>query len=179
MYTVKKHLEKKVQKDIFFIEMDFKVAPKHFINMIEEGINDNSNLNYRTNVKGCMTSFTYFCEDLDFKILSQMCKDYLDQNIFLPRCRVTEAWGIKTSFNDYTKKHNHFQAVVSGICYLNKSNQKTIFPELDIEVTPDVGKVVLFHPSLYHFTKPSLELKSKYALVFNFHEIKPWENAEA
>lgn len=176
MYTVKKHLEKKVQKDIFFIEMDFKISPKHFINKIEEGINEDSNMSYQTNVKGEMTAWNYFCEDTDFLILAKMAMNYLDQNIFVSRCQLTEAWGIKTSLNQYTKKHNHYSSVLSGILYLNKSNQKTIFPELDIEITPDVGKVILFHSSLNHFTKPSLDLKPKYAIPFNYNEIKPWED---
>jgi len=176
MYTVKKHLEKKIQKDVFFIEMDFKIAPKHFINKIEEGINEDSNMSYQTNVKGEMTAWNYFCEDTDFLILAKMAMNYLDQNIYVSRCQLKEAWGIKTSLNQYTKKHNHYAAVLSGILYLNKSDQKTIFPELDIEVTPAVGKVILFHSSLYHFTKPSTDLKPKYAIPFNYFEIKLWQN---
>jgi len=176
MYTVKKHLEKKIQKDIFFIEMDFKISPKHFINKIEEGINKDSNMSYQTNVKGQMTAWNYFCDDIDFLVLTKMSMNYLDQNIYISKCQLTEAWGIKTSLNEYTKKHNHYSAAVSGIFYLNKSNQKTIFPELDIEITPDVGKVVLFHSSLDHFTKPSLDLKPKYAIPFNYHDIKPWQD---
>jgi len=176
MYTVKKHLEKKIQKDVFFIEMDFKIAPKHFINKIEEGINEDSNMSYQTNVKGEMTAWNYFFEDTDFLILAKMAMNYLDQNIYVSRCQLKEAWGIKTSLNQYTKKHNHYAAVLSGILYLNKSDQKTIFPELDIEVTPAVGKVILFHSSLYHFTKPSTNLKPKYAIPFNYFEIKLWQN---
>ena len=77
MYTVEKHIERKIEKGVFFFELKFDVHAKYFIDKIEEGIKSSTNLNYKTNVDGGMTTWNYFVNDLDFKIISQMITSLL------------------------------------------------------------------------------------------------------
>ena len=168
MYKINKHLQLKIKKDIFFIEFKTKIKSKYFIDKIEEGIQHSSNLNYQTNVVGGMTAWNYFSKDTELLLLLKMCTNYVDTKIDLVKNKLNEAWGIRTGFNEYTKRHSHDGSVISGILYLSDSNQKTYFPEIEEEIKPTSGKVVLFSSILDHYTKPSLEAKPKYALPFNY-----------
>lgn len=176
MYKVNKLIDKRIHKQAFFFEFQTKLRPKYFIDKIEQGIREPGNMNYQTNVLGGMTAWNYFAKDMELLVLLKMLTNHLDQKIDLCKYVLDEAWGIRTAFNDYTKRHSHDGCVVSGILYLSKSKQYTYFPELDEVVKPMPGKVVLFSPMLDHYTKPSLEAKPKYAIPFNYKEIKDWNN---
>ena len=111
---------------------------------------------------------------LDFKIISQMITSFIDSKIKLPQYDLHEAWGVRTSLFENTKKHDHKGMELSGILYLNDSNQHTYFPELDLKIKPKKGKLVLFDPTLKHYSKPGLEQEFKYAIAFNYIGRKPW-----
>ena len=57
---VTKMTKAKIQRDYFFVEGDLDINCAYFIKEIEKGSNRNDNANYRTNVKGKMTSPYYF-----------------------------------------------------------------------------------------------------------------------
>ena len=174
MYKVEKHIERKIEKGVFFFELKFDVHAKYFIDKIEEGIKSSTKINYKTNVDGGMTTWNYFVNDLDFKIISQMITSFIDSKIKLPQYDLHEAWGVRTSLFENTKKHDHKGMELSGILYLNDSNQHTYFPELDLKIKPKKGKLVLFDPTLKHYSKPGLEQEFKYAIAFNYIGRKPW-----
>ena len=63
MIKINKEIHSKIYQDYIFIVGSLKFNYKYFISKIEEGIKENSSLNFRTNVEGYMTSWNYFNED--------------------------------------------------------------------------------------------------------------------
>jgi hypothetical protein len=171
---IKKYIEKNIKKSVFLIEYETKLNSKYFINKIEQGVFSN-NLNYVTHVHGKMTSWTHFLNDAALLNLIKTSFNYLDTKIPIRKCFMREAWGNKVEYNDVVREHDHEGCVVSGVLYLNNSRQKLYFNELDEEITPKVGKIILFHPCLKHFTKPSLEKKPRYSIAFNYVEDSLWK----
>ena len=104
-----KDIQKPIKKDCFFIECEIKnLHNNYFIKGIEQGINAESNRNYKTNVKGKMTSWFWFAKDPKFIDIVQTGIDYLDEHgPSLPPYFLKEAWGIKTGFRDKTVRHSH------------------------------------------------------------------------
>jgi hypothetical protein len=169
-----KHIERKILKEVFIIEIQNKVNSNYFIKKINEGISKENNFNYKTNVFGKMTSWDYFTKDVYFLDLIKSTTNYLDKHIHLHKCKLIEAWGLRIDKQDYVDSHNHSDRILSGVLYLNDSNQDLIFPEIDLKITPTKGKILLFHPTLLHETIPSNEKKSRYSIAFNYEEIKSW-----
>ena len=58
--------------------------------------------------------------------------------------------------------HRHGQADVSGIIYLNSSNQKLFF-RASAYVKPEPGRILFWDSLLRHETRPNLEDKPKHA----------------
>lgn len=171
---VLKHIERKILKELFLIEIQTKVNSSYLINKINEGICQKNNFNYKTNVIGKMTSWDYFIKDIYLLNLIKSATNYLDKHIHLHKCKLIEAWGLRIDKEDYVDCHNHSDRILSGVLYLNNSNQDLIFPEMDLKITPTKGKILLFHPTLLHKTIPSNEKKSRYSIAFNYEEVKSW-----
>ena len=56
----------------------------------------------------------------------------------------------------------------SGVLYLSDSEQKLVFPELEIEVTPKKGTLVMFNSYLKHKTNSiNKSDEPKYGIAFN------------
>jgi len=166
---VDKEIISQVYRPYFLVTATFDIDAKYFKKRIEEGVQD-SNLNYKTNIKGQHTDWTFFNEDKNFGILVGQLLDYLEGlNIELMPCHLEQAWGLIEKFGDFTGKHNHGPSYFSGVLYLNDHPQKLYFPEVKAEVTPKKGRVVLFSSFLNHYTKRNLEDTAKYAISFNFH----------
>ena len=66
--------------------------------------------------------------------------------------------------------HDRWGARISGVLYLNNSKQNLLFPQLDIEVKPEVGKLVMFTSILKHQTKLQYNNEKKYAIAFNIFD---------
>tara|TARA_R100000963_G_C4602313_1_gene75580 strand:+ start:111 stop:641 length:531 start_codon:yes stop_codon:yes gene_type:complete len=167
---IKKVIRSQIEQDYFFIKGNLnKLDSKYFTTKIDEGVKLNSNLNYKTNVKGKQTSFDFFCNDKNFEKTLYELIDYLDDNgIATHRYRLVDAWGVKEGLGDFSKKHHHLPCYVSGIVYLNDHPQTLYFPEIGEEITPKRGEFVLFSSFLYHYNKRSNIDKYKYAISFNF-----------
>ena len=72
--SINKYIEKEINIPIFFSEcsIDITDTKDYFISKIEESINGENNNNYKTNVKGKMTSWNFFVNDQNFhKILDK------------------------------------------------------------------------------------------------------------
>jgi|TARA_Y100001937_G_scaffold83871_1_gene113486 hypothetical protein len=169
-----KDIQKPIKKDCFFIECEIKnLHNNYFIKGIEQGINAESNRNYKTNVKGKMTSWFWFAKDPKFIDIVQTGIDYLDEHgPSLPPYFLKEAWGIKTGFRDKTVRHSHGAAVVSGVYYLNDNDQILYFPQLDLEIKPEKNKLIMFSAFLDHYTNLNKQKTEKYAIAFNLFEEK-------
>ena len=165
-----KHIEKPVKKDMFLIELELKINSAYLIKQIEEGINSQTNCNYVTHVKGEMTAWDYFIKDENFLSVVKIGTNYLDEKISLVSCYLRDAWGTKISYNDRIREHDHNGCIISGVLYLQDSDQELYFKELDISIKPKKGKLILFSPLLKHGTKSNLNKKSRYSIAFNYVE---------
>ena len=169
---INKVIKSKIERSYFFVTGKFDdLDTSYFINRIEEGVEAKDNLNFKTNVVGKHTSFTYFCADKEFLKLVCQFIDYLDfNNVTESGYTLSDAWGVKEEFGCYSKEHNHRPSYMSGIIYLNDHESKLYFPEIKEELTPEPGRFALFSAFLNHRTKRNLG-KVRYCLPFNFRHI--------
>ena len=164
-----KEIVSKVPRDYIFISGTFDIDSQYFKKRIEEGIKT-STLNYKTNVVGKHTAWQFFNRDDKFMVLLLQMIDHLESlNTNLDTFHLAESWGIIEKFGDYTKKHHHAPAYLSGVLYLNDHSQKLHFPEIKQEVTPKKGGFVIFSAFLLHYTQRNLTHKDKYAISFNLN----------
>jgi len=167
---IDKEIISKISRDYIFLTGTFNIDSKYFKKRIDEGI-QHSKLNYKTNVYGKHTDWTFFNNDTQFLVLLLEIIDHLESlNIVLKKFTLAEAWGLIENFGDYTRKHDHEPYYLSGVLYLNDHPQKLYFPEIKQAVTPKKGRAVLFSSFLYHATERNLEDKAKYAISFNFRD---------
>lgn len=170
---LKKHFNLPVSVNIKFFELQLKdeiVDNSYFINKIKEGCELNTNMNFVTNVKGKMTDWTYFREDVKF---IDVLKKVL---LFSPldhKLELVEAWGIKMDPGHFTKMHAHSENHFSGILYLNDADNKIFFPQINLEIQPKKNTVLIFSGILNHYTN-SVEKNTKYAIPFNMMIAKEW-----
>ena len=165
---IEKEIISQIYRPYFFITSIFDVDTKYFKKRIDEGV-QNSALNYKTNVNGQRTDWTFFNKDKNFGIILGQMLDYLENTHFkLQSCQLENSWGLIEKLGDVTKRHNHGNAYFSGVLYLNDHYQKLYFPEINEEVTPKKGRAVIFTSFLKHHTKRNIRDTSKYAISFNF-----------
>ena len=171
MIETNKIIEKEVSRKAFLYEIQLDVDDKYFINEIDKSL-EKLNLYYTTNVRGKMTHWRAFCKDEKFFDVLTRGFDYMTQFTNIDRAALEDAWGLKIEKGDYTKRHNHGTSVLSGILYLNDVDQELVFPDLSINVKPKKGSLLIFSPWLDHMTGLNQSEKAKYAIAFNFKEIK-------
>ena len=172
---IEKEIISKLYREYFFISAVFDVDAKYFKKRIDEGV-QNSPLNYQTNVKGQQTDWKFFNKDKHFGILIGQMLDYLEKLSFkLEPCFFGESWGLIEEFGDFTTEHNHAARYFSGVLYLHDHPQKLYFPEINQEITPKKGRLVLFSSFLKHYTERNQGQTAKYAISFNFFHGKPNE----
>jgi len=173
---IEKEIISKISRDYVFVTGILDIDSEYFKKRIKEGV-QKSHLNYKTNVAGRMTDWTFFNKDGNFLVLLLQLIDYLENlNMDSERFTLSEAWGLIETFGGYTQKHNHAPYYLSGVLYLNDHHQKLYFPEIKQEIIPKKGRFVIFSSFLLHQTKRNLEHKEKYAISFNFGRILIEEN---
>lgn len=178
---IEKHKEAFIKQKYFFIKGDLKLtdqAVDYFIQKIEEGIKLESNMSGKTNVYGEMTSYNFFVNDINFFKVLLSLNDYIDNNHLTEGSyTLCDAWGIKESFSHYTDMHKHTSFYISGVIYLNDTNEKLYFPEIDEIVESKKNKFAIFSPFLKHGTKKRINDDTiKYGLAFNWGCSNPSEN---
>jgi len=172
-----KQINKDIKVPIDFIELKLNILEHKdiLISEIEKGIIENSNMNFKTNVKGKMTAWDYFNKNTHFKKILSESFDHIEGIFDFPECHLLEAWGIKIEEGERTILHNHSTNAFSGILYLNKSDLPVRFPEIKVEIKPEEGTFLLFSGLLKHGTSRNRSSKPKYAIPFNFNVIKDWD----
>ena len=61
---ISKELNKKVERDYFFIKGQLDIDCNYFIEKIKQGVEEKGNMSYKTNLKGKMTSWNFFNNNL-------------------------------------------------------------------------------------------------------------------
>ena len=172
--SINKYIEKKIDIPIFFSEcsIDIKDTKDYFISRIEESINSKNNNNFKTNVKGKMTSWNFFVNDQNFHSILNKGIEQIEKFTKLRKSILKEAWGIKIEKGDETYFHNHSECEFSGILYLNNTELPIQFPQLNINIVPNTGTLLFFSSILTHGTNVNKLEQAKYAIPFNFYEVK-------
>ena len=166
---IEKIIKSKILREYYFIKGNIPIDTKYFIKKIEEGINLESNKNYKTNVIGQMTSWNFFIDDKKFIKIMLPIFDIIDN---LPSEEINswnlrEAWGFKESFSEYTRKHSHLPSFISGAIQLSKHNQILEFPQINETLESKPGNFAVFSSFLLHKNKRNIIDKPRYGLSFN------------
>ena len=169
---LQKEIQTYIKSPAFLFVTKIDLDANYFIKRIQQGVKGKDNKNYETNVKSQMTSWNYFKEDKVFH--EQICLPSMD--IVQSKIRTNEsaftlelqnAWGIKQEKNEKTIKHNHIKCYFSGAVYLNDCDQPLYFDEIQQEINPEKGLLVLFSGNLQHYTTRN-KSNTKYSLAFNY-----------
>jgi len=171
---VNKDINRKVQKEYFFIKGFIDIDSEYFINKIKESCSSEKNLNHRTNIEGLMTPFKFFTQDRKFFKTIMPLIDYIDDNYEKRSYTLVDAWGFELRPREKTLFHDHHTTYWSGVLYLNDCNQPLEFPEINQELKPQKGAFAIFSPFLKHGCKKNRDTVSKFGLSFNFEEVKNW-----
>lgn len=118
-------------------------------NKVREAVK-NSNMHYKTNVKGLFTGFKTFNHDPDMKEFIDSIRNEISV-VNKVDFVLHDAWGNIYKKGDEAIVHNHEgQDNFCGLLYLTEGGPGTYFPEHDITIEEKVGKYVIFHPLLQH-----------------------------
>ena len=169
---IEKLIKSEILREYYFIKGNVPIDTKYFIKKIEEGINLQSNQNFRTSVIGQMTSYDFFTNDKKFMEIMLPIFDVIDNNPSeeVNKWNLSEAWGFKQSFSNYTREHSHLPSFLSGAIQLSNHNQTLEFPQINETIESKPGNFVIFSSFLRHRTDRNILDKPRYGLSFNiFH----------
>jgi hypothetical protein len=170
-------IKNKVSRDIFLLigRITNEKLINNLINFVKNNANDK--LSYKTAVRARFTGFEsminneYFHEFL-ISIKPEIFKIYPDN------FRITDAWGNILNKNEEVAEHNHKGATAfCGILYLTNGGPGTYFKDLDMTISEEVGKYVLFHPLLDHSVKKLDVDMERISIAWNMNEFKMWDEA--
>ena len=170
LMKVLNHTVKFIQRQVYVFEGKVNIDVQYFIQKIEEGIEKENNLSYKTNVMSKMTSFDYFLKDDKFLKFAEEISpafEYHNNNV---RVKLEDAWGNKLLPGDCVKPHNHGNVEISGVLYLEDKGEKLYFSQLDVKIKPEKGKFVLFDSTLLHGVPTNSSKKPRYSIAFNFRQ---------
>ena len=134
--------------------------------------------NRTTNVKASMTDWQMQEEpgfvELENEIISIIhylpniaCHHYIGDNQFA----IEAMWGTCYKKNDYTDIHAHWPAVWSGTFYVDIPTDYAgtlFFPELDHNIEPVTGQLVIFNGNTLHGVKTIQSNSERIAVSFNY-----------
>tara|TARA_R100000306_G_C4289054_1_gene99081 strand:+ start:50 stop:577 length:528 start_codon:yes stop_codon:yes gene_type:complete len=168
---ISKLIQAKTEREYFFLAGHTSLDSKYFIKKIEEGIKEQTNRSYSTHLMSKMTSFNYFIGDKKFLKILLPIFDLLDATSFesTPGWRMTEAWGYKQSFEEYSRLHHHIPCFLSGAIMLNEHPQALIFPEINETIEAKPGNFVVFSSFIKHRSNRNVTDKVRYGLSYNLY----------
>jgi Rps23 Pro-64 3,4-dihydroxylase Tpa1-like proline 4-hydroxylase len=143
-------------------------------------INEGDKQNYTSNVKACMTDWGMqeqpgFMElEEEFSGIIQHISGIIDGSP--PPLQIVNMWGAKYQKGDYTKVHNHWPAVWSGVFYLTVPSDYAgalMFPDLEHHIEPVTGQLVIFNGSTRHGVNTIKSSQERIAISFNYEPMPP------
>jgi hypothetical protein len=170
---ISKHIQKPIELPSFFIQGKLEIDTNYFIEKIKKECEENKELNYLTNIKGLMTGWKFFNDDINFISALTQLIEYVDKKINLKPYLLSESWGLELRQFDQTTFHEH-NCQWSGVIYLNSCNQELIFPEIEQNVKPEPGTFAIFSAFLKHGCYRKMDEGSKFGISFNMIEKKNW-----
>lgn len=154
-----------------------KIDDKEIINNLIDFVRNNKdeNLSYKTSVKGHFTGFKSLIKNsffLDFlKIIQPQISIIFSKNFI-----IKDAWGNILKKGEEVLEHMHDNNAFCGLLYLTDTGPGTYFKEYNLTVTEEIGKYVLFSPTLIHSVKKIETDIERTTVAFNMGSIKDWDN---
>lgn len=167
---------KEIKKETFILigKINDQIIINNLINFIKN--NKDENLSYKTNVKGCMTSFESLLNNIDFQNFLISIKNEINV-IYNKNFKVTNAWGNILKIGDEVLEHGHKGSTAfCGLLYLSNDGPGTYFKEYDLLIKEEIGKFVLFNPMLLHSVSKIDKDIERITVSFNCVEIREWDN---
>ena len=173
---ISKIIRAKIETEYLFLKGNAPINSKYFINKIEESISSEDNMNFKTNLNGHMTPWTYFKEDNTLTKFLLPIYDVIEQTRHKEQLqwKLTEAWGFRSNFAGYTSEHDHNPAFLSGAIMLTNSSQTLHFPQIGETLECKPGNFAVFSSYLLHRNYRTLEEKPRYGLSFNISQENKW-----
>tara|TARA_R100000149_G_C5857399_1_gene124313 strand:- start:45 stop:560 length:516 start_codon:yes stop_codon:yes gene_type:complete len=168
--AINKLIKTKLERPALLVETVIDVDADYFIAEINRILNI-KNLDFVTNVKGRMTDWDAFNNNEKFQKTLSKAYGKLSKHLKGP-FTLEDSWGIKMEGPTQTTLHNHPRHDYGGVLYLNDSEQTLNFPELDVEVIPKKGVLVVFNGFIYHEARQRELTDAKYAIAFNINVVQ-------
>ena len=171
---ITKEIISEIPRRYFFVTANLEVDAQSLIQQIEKGINEEGNKNYKSNVFAKMTEWKYFLNSKEFlmpllHILNKYDELAVKHTGFKRYYNLSHAWGYKEGTSEYTFRHDHEPAVISGALFLNKHPQQLYFHQIVQTGDCFAGAFVLFSSFLEHNSLPfrNIHAEPRYGISFN------------
>lgn len=166
---------KEILKETYILTS--KINNKDVLNNLKYFIKNNidEKLNHKTNVKGSFTGFNSLINNTDFINFLKIIQENI-RVVYQKDFVIYNAWGNLCKKGEEVLEHNHVGVTgFCGILYLTEGGPGTYFKEHDILINEEIGKYVLFHPSLLHSVSKIKDEIERITVAFNMNEVKPWQ----
>ena len=155
-----------------------KIDDKDIINNLLYFVKNNINekLNHQTNIKGSFTGFESLTTNINFISFLKKIRENI-KVVYQKDFIIYNAWGTLCKIGEEVLEHAH--PGVTGFCgilYLTEEGPGTYFKEHDFLIKEEIGKYVLFHPSLLHSVSKITDKIERITVAFNMNEVKPWQD---
>jgi hypothetical protein len=167
---------KDISLETFIItgKIDNNEIINNLINFIKN--TKDTELSYKTHVKGHFTGFKSLVENKDFHNFLKTIQPYI-KIIYSQNFRIQDAWGNICKENEEVTEHDHKGvSAFCGILYLSNNGPGTYFKQYDLLINEEIGKFVLFHPLLKHSVKKIDKEIERITVAFNMYDVKDWED---
>tara|TARA_R100000544_G_C2211023_1_gene51947 strand:- start:347 stop:907 length:561 start_codon:yes stop_codon:yes gene_type:complete len=171
---INKEINRKFQKEFFFVRGKIDIDTEYFINKIKDSFNSNNNLINKTGVINLMTPIDYFIRDPKLHSIIREIAQHVDEYYNSKKTYLAASWGFEVRPGEKTNFHDHHEAIYSGVLYLNTCNHALFFPEINEYVMAEQGTFAVWNSFLVHGTKNNQDSISKIGISFNLNEYKEW-----
>ena len=145
-------------------------------------LTEKDSMNYITNVKANMTTYTKMLEDPLYIKFQQIVLSFLHtclclriDHVQIPVYNFVDFWGMKFEKGQNTIRHTHFgDSAWSGIFCINSDDQagKVVFPDMDFQDMMKSNSLYLFPSIMPHYTLAHLSDKPRVGLSFNLQVLR-------
>lgn len=149
---------------------------KNLTNFVKK--NKDSELNYKTNVKGSFSGFESLNDNEDFTTFIKSISDPI-KLIYNRNFVIKSAWGNILYKDGHVTPHSHSGTTAfCGILYLSENGPGTYFQDYDLTVDEKIGKFVLFSPCLKHKVEKITTDIERITIAFNMNDLSDWDSAK-
>jgi hypothetical protein len=167
---------KEILKETFILtgKINNEQLIKNLIEIVKK--NKDENLSYKIHGVGHFTGWKTLVQNNEFMSFLENIQKNI-KIIHQDNFAIDEAWGNICKKGEEITEHDHSGTFgFCGILYLTEGGPGTYFKEYDLLIKEEVGKYILFSPSLKHSVKKIENNIERITIAFNMSKIREWEN---